>query len=725
MKKLLAIILCFQVLILSAKEGMWIPIFLKGALMDEMQLNGLKLSAEDIYDINQSSLKDAVVLFGGGCTAELISGEGLLLTNHHCGYGRIQSHSSLENDYLKNGFWAANKGEELTNPGLTATIIDRMKDATKDVMNGVTDGMSSEEREALIKKNIDAMIKKYEAEYNMKAFVRSFYFGNQYLLFLAREFKDVRLVGAPPSSIGKYGHDTDNWVWPRHTGDFSLFRIYANAENEPAEINESNVPYKPKYHLPISLDGYEKGDFTMVYGFPARTSEYLTASAVDHIINVSNPIKTDIRTRKLKVLDEQMRRSDAVRIKYAAKQSSTSNAWKKWKGQNKGLKRNKALEKKKAFEEKFQFKVALYPDSFGEYANVLNNLNEAYTELNQVSLARDYYVEIGYFGTDLLQLGYRLIPYYEKAEKGEMQDVDFEKMSKLIAAHFKNYDLNTDLKVFKALMPVYLNIEDNFYKPGVLKEIQDKQGKDLHGWMDETYRESILSNEDELNELLEGGNKAVSKLIKDPAFQLSRDLYLFYKEQISPVYSSIIKQVGSLNKEYYSAIISVFPDEVYYADANGTLRLTFGKVEGMRPANAVTYNYFTTIDGVMEKYIPGSYEYDLPEKLVELYEAKDFGKYAEDGTLKVCFIASNHTSGGNSGSPVLNGNGELIGLNFDRNWEGTMSDIMYDINQCRNISVDIRYVLFIIDKFANASHIMEELTLVESADDQNEELEED
>ena len=712
MKQLIiVIVILLSYLTNQAKEGMWVPIFLEGVIMEEMKLNGLKLSAQDIYDVNNSSLKDAVLRFGGGCTAEIISSNGLLLTNHHCGYGRIQSHSSLENDYLQDGFWAKSKSEELSNPGLTATRIVRIKDVTKEILLG-TD-MKSLNRDSIIKVNSETVIKDETKDSHYSAFVRAFYYGNQYLIFITETFEDIRLVGAPPSSIGKYGFDTDNWVWPRHTGDFSLFRIYADADNNPAAYNEDNVPYIPKHHLPISMNGYKEGDFTMVYGFPYRTNEYLTSDAVDFIMNVSNPVKINIRTKKLGVLDRKMSEDQLIRIKYAAKQSSTSNAWKKWKGQNKGLSRNKTLEKKRQFEQEMKFKLELYADSFAEYQGLQDALKIANKEINEVSLARDYYIETAYYGTDVLKLSYQLLNYQTSAV--EEKEIDEEKVKNLVRAHFKNYDYQTDFEVFKAILPLYIDSDNNFYKPKVLLKVQEKYSKDLNKWMDKTYSSSNLTNEKDFMESLEKDVvKTLKSLEKDPIFSLARDLNEFYKKEISPAHRTLSKELEILNRNYYRAIVAVFPEGVYYPDANGTLRLTFGKIQGMKPNDAVEYNYYTTLEGAIAKFDPNTKEYDLPNRLIELYKEKDYGVYGVNGQMNVCFIASNHTSGGNSGSPVLNGKGELIGLNFDRNWEGTMSDIMYDVNQCRNISVDIRYVLFIIDKFAEAKYLVDEMTLISS-----------
>ncbi|MEQ8323379.1 MAG: S46 family peptidase [Vicingaceae bacterium] len=695
---------------LMAKEGMWVPIFLEGALMDDMRSSGLKLSAEDIYSVNHSSLKDAVVRFGGGCTAEIISADGLLLTNHHCGYGTIQSHSSLENDYLTNGFWARSRPEELKNPGLEVTIIKSIKDVTAEVLKGVD---SENERDSLIKNNSNSIVNENTVEGSYEAFIRPFFNGNQYILFITETFKDVRLVGAPPSSIGKYGFDTDNWVWPRHTGDFSIFRIYAGKDNKPAEFNESNSPYKPKHHLPISLKGYNEGDFTMVYGFPYRTDEYLTASAVDFIMNVSNPTKIKIRTAKLEVLNQHMREDDLVRIKYAAKQSSTSNAWKKWMGQNRGLQRNHSIEKKKKFEREFLLRCDGNSD-FSEYKNIIDDLDKTYATFNQVGLARDYFVEAAYYSTDLMRFARGFMGVYDEVERGKsLSPEEKEKLLNRLRGFYKNYDAPTDQAVFSAVMPLYLSSDDDEYKADVLRTAVSDHKSSYENWASDLYHDSPLADSADFYARMSANpTKTIKSLKKDDFFQLVRRLNMHYQNVISPAYKNLSDQLDVLNRQYVEAIINVFPERKAYPDANGTLRLSYGAIEGMEPADGIMYDYYTTMEGVLEKYVPGSEEYDLPEKLIALHEGGDYGQYAQDGELRVCFIASNHTSGGNSGSPVLNANGELIGLNFDRNWEGTMSDISYDIDQCRNISVDIRYVLFIVDKFAQASYLIDELSLV-------------
>lgn len=716
MKKYLPLILLLSCLQLNAKEGMWLPVLLEQLNIDDMQANGLKLSAEDIYSINQSSLKDAVVHFNGGCTSEMISADGLLLTNHHCGYGQIQSHSSVEHDYLTDGFWAMSREEELPNPGLSATFIVRMEDVTDRVLAGIDENTMKKERERKIKENIEKIKKGEEEGTHYEARIKPFYYGNEYYMFITETFKDVRLVGAPPSSIGKYGFDTDNWMWPRHTGDFSLFRIYANKDNQPAEYSEDNVPYQPRHHFPISLKGYEKGDFTMVYGFPGRTQEYVTSYAVDLISSGSNPIKIGIRTTKLDIMNRAMSGSDEVRIKYAAKQSRTSNAWKKWKGQNRGLKKLDAIEKKQAWEREFEEKVNGNPTQFKDYVGLIKKLEHQYDMVHDVTLARDYFVEIAYFGTDIVSFSRSFNKLVADAESGKTISEDqLNEARHKAEKFFKDFDLETDKEIFTALFSLYEENVEGEFRQEVLDEVMKKHKGSMAAFADDLYAKSYFADKGRTMELLEAfDKKSAAKVRKDPAFDFMTQLWRNYNGKVRPRYTQNYDKINELNATYMRGQIEVFPERMYYPDANSTLRVTYGKVDDYAPADGVHYRHYTTLDGVIEKYDPDNKEYHLPQKLIDLHTAKDYGQYGQDGELYVCFTASNHTTGGNSGSPVIDGNGALIGLNFDRNWEGTMSDLMYDPDQCRNISVDIRYVLFIVDKFAGATHLIDELTLIEA-----------
>ena len=684
-----------------AKEGMWLPMFLQQLNEAEMQAMGLELSAEDIYSINNGSLKDAIVHFGGGCTAEIISAEGLLLTNHHCGYGQIQSHSSVDNDYLTNGFWAKDQTQELTNKGLTATFIKYMKEVTAEVLANETAEMSENQRKELIKTTGDSLIAIEIEGTHYEASIKPFFKGNRYFMFVTETFMDVRLVGAPPSSIGKFGSDTDNWMWPRHTGDFSIFRIYADKDNKPAEYSEDNVPYQPNRHLSISTQGVKPGDFTMVYGFPGRTDEYLPAVAVKQITQVLNPAKISIRKTALDIMDKEMRASDDVRIKYASKYASVANYYKKWIGENTGIQKTRGIKRKEEFEAAFMDALSSN-DVDPQYSGLLNLYDSLYDQMESVALARDYFIEIAYRGVEIIKFANKASKFIRS---GGLEDL--EKFKKSISGHFKNYDANTDALLFDALLHKYHTDQaDSEYLPAYFN------GKMYTA--SEVFSKSYFSNQENLEDLFKSSLKKIQKkLSKDPAFKVASALYGHYRDVIYGKYWALEDELDALDRLYIKAMMEVLPDyRNYYPDANSTLRLTYGQVQGVSPIDAVSYGHVTYLEGMMEKYIPGDYEFDLPQKLIDLYESKDFGTYADDnGKLPVCFIATNHTTGGNSGSPALNAKGELVGLNFDRAWEGTMSDINYDASRCRNIMVDARYIIFIIDKYANADYLLDEMTI--------------
>ena len=684
-----------------AKEGMWLPMFLQQLNEAEMQAMGLELSAEDIYSINNGSLKDAIVHFGGGCTAEIISAEGLLLTNHHCGYGQIQSHSSVDNDYLTNGFWAKDQTEELTNKGLTATFIKYMKEVTAEVLANDTAEMSENQRKELIKSIGDSLIAIEIEGTHYEASIKPFFKGNRYFMFVTETYKDVRLVGAPPSSIGKFGSDTDNWMWPRHTGDFSIFRIYADKDNNPAEYSEDNVPYQPNRHLSISTQGVKPGDFTMVYGFPGRTDEYLPAVAVKQITQVLNPAKISIRKTSLDIMDKEMRASDNVRIKYASKYASVANYYKKWIGENTGIQKTRGIKRKEEFEAAFMDALNSN-DVDPQYSGLLNLYDSLYVQMESVALARDYFIEIAYRGVEIIKFANKATKFIRT---GSLEDL--EKFKKSISGHFKNYDANTDALLFDALLnKYYIDQVDSEYLPAYFN------GKTYT--TSEVYSKSYFANQENLEDLFNSSLKKIQKkLSKDPAFKVASALYGHYRNVIYAKYWTLEDELDALDRLYIKAMMEILPDyRNYYPDANSTLRLTYGQVQGVSPIDAVSYGHVTYLEGMMEKYVPGDYEFDLPQRLIDLYESKDFGTYADDnGKLPVCFIATNHTTGGNSGSPALNAKGELVGLNFDRAWEGTMSDINYDASRCRNIMVDARYILFIIDKYADADYLLDEMTI--------------
>jgi hypothetical protein len=705
--KFLKLLLLFVAFQMQAQQGgMWIPSMLKGMNESEMKSLGMKMSAQDIYDVNQSSLKDAIIHFNGGCTSEIISPKGLLLTNHHCGYGEIQKHSSVENDYLQDGFWAKDLASELPNPGMVATLIVSIHDVTTAVLEGVMQLPSEAEKQKRIQENIARVQATFPKEKWQDNRIRVFYEGNQYILFVTETFKDVRLVGAPPSSIGKFGSDTDNWVWPRHTGDFAMFRIYAGKDNKPADYSKDNVPYTPKHFLPISLDGVAEGDFTMVFGFPGRTQEYLPAVAVEQIVNSLNPAKIAIRDAALKVQDGFMRKDQAIKIQYASKYASVANYWKKWIGESQGLKKSNAVQIKKDFEKEFQNRVAKSGKS-AEYGSLLANFEKNYQEIDQYALARDYFVETVLRNTELLSVGFRLYQL-EQVFKARGEQAFTDRKNNTITSlegFYKDFNAKVDEKVFEQLMALYT--KNSPLLPTDIKALDIKKTTTL------VYGKSKLTSYKGAQELLKGDAKTVFKnLNKDAGYQLVKKLADNFYNTISPKYDEINLEIAALQRTYMKAQLELFPDGRYFPDANSTLRVTYGQVKGYSPSDAVYYEPVTHLEGVLEKYVPGDYEFDVPAKLIELIKNKDYGQYAENGKMPVCFIATNHTTGGNSGSPAIDANGNLIGLNFDRVWEGTMSDIYYDPAICRNIMVDIRYVLFIVDKFANAKHLIDEMKLV-------------
>ena len=701
-----ALFLVIALPVAAQQGGMWIPSLLKGMNETEMKSLGMKMSIEDIYDVNNSSLKDAVPHFNGGCSSEVISPQGLLLTNHHCGYGQIQAHSSVEHDYLADGFWAKSQAEELPNDNLEVTFIVRIEDVTKDVLAGIKAKDSEEVKKDKIAKNIAKTTATFKKEQWQENKIKSFFEGNQYILFVTETFKDVRLVGAPPSSIGKFGSDTDNWVWPRHTGDFALFRIYADKDNKPASYSKDNVPYRPKHFFPISLDGVKEGDFAMVFGYPGRTQEYLPSFAVEQIVNDLNPVRIDIRDTSLKITDEYMRNDQAIKIQYASKYASTANYYKKWIGESLGLKRTNAVGAKKAFEEDF-IKRANASKETKAYAAILPQFEKLYAEITPYAVSRDFYNEVVLRNAELLASAWRVYAI-ENSLKNEKQFND--KKNQIIKSQerfYKNYSPVVDKDVFRAIVSKYAKESPQQFLPSSIKNISIDQ------LTEQIYTGSKLTSYEGLQDLLTGDAKEVeAKLLQDPGYAFARTLFVNYLDNVAPNYQKLELEIAALQREYMKAQLALYPDARIFPDANSTLRVTYGKVDGYFPKDATYYEPVTHLEGIMEKYVPGDYEFDVPEKLVELYNNKDYGAYGEDGKLPVNFISTNHTTGGNSGSPAIDAHGNLIGLNFDRVWEGTMSDIYYDPSICRNIMVDARYILFIIDKFAGAKHLIEEMQLV-------------
>lgn len=697
---IILVIFSFKGILIFGHEGMWIPSLLK-VIEGQMKSDGLELSAEDIYSINKSSLKDAIVHFGGGCTAEVVSKQGLILTNHHCGYSQIQQHSSLENNYLKDGFWAMSKSEELTNPGLTATFIVSIKDVTNEVFKDTTD-LSPLEFKKVISKNIKNIQSQNGNQPNYKYVVKPFFYGNKYYLITSKTYKDVRLVGAPPSSMGKFGGDTDNWVWPRHTCDFSVFRIYANEENEPAEISENNIPYNAPVALDVKVSGVKENDFSMVFGFPGKTEQYLTSNAVNNYINIILPARIEMRKNSLKHIDAYMDLSESNFIKYASKQSRVSNAYKKWIGQDLGLRKKQAVVKKRSEEKKW---VEKNPSN----QLLLDKLFKLEEQKIKYQLAYSLFIELWYYGPEIIRFSNGI----EKLKDAEEFESKIQNKQKNSINYFKNYDAEVDKEVFKSLIPIYLkHLVDDLKDPLMISALQKFDNENL--FVNNLFEKSKLTNLESTLKVLNSNKKSFVKYLeKDPIVDFASNLYNHFLNDILPQYRKLEEEHQNLMGKYLKSLMESYPERSFFSDANSTMRLTYGKVEGSKPRDGMSYDWFTTIDGIIDKYNTGEPDFKIPTRLQNLYDEKNYGRYGANGTLNICFLGSNHTTGGNSGSPALDSKGQLIGINFDRTWESTMSDVLFDENICRNIMVDIRYVLWVIDIYADAGHLVNEMNLVE------------
>ena len=692
-----------------AGEGMWIPMLLQYN-EKEMQEMGMRITADDIYSINHSSLKDAIVLFGGGCTGEIVSDYGLLLTNHHCGYDWIQKHSSVEHDYLTDGFWAMDRSQELPCPGLTVIFLREMRDVTQEVTADVDDDMEEAHRQKVINDNIKKIIAEVEKTTPYKVSIKPYFLGNEYYLLLNEEYTDVRLVGCPPSNIGKFGGDTDNWVWPRHTGDFSVFRVYADKDGHPADYSADNIPYKPAKHLDISLKGAEEGDFAFVFGYPARTSEYLPAVAVDQEANVIDPIAVRLRGEILDIYNQFQEQDRKVRIQYASKHAGLGNGWKKWMGVTEGINHFHGVEKKRFYEESFQEWCYASRQRY-LYINLLKNFEEKYKELEAYKVAYTYLTNAG-LNIEIIDFAGNFVKLSQVTKETPKEEVDkmLGSLKQATVDFFKNYYQPIDVEVARTMLKEYLENQPADFRPAFLNEI-----KDVDSYVDDLFNESIFADEEKINKFIDKFKLGQAKqLQKDPALIAYQSMINFYREEINPKMKPINEELARMQRLYMKGQMLMEPEKRFSPDANFTLRVTYGKVEGFKPQDGKNYRHFTTLEGIMEKENPDIYDYVVEPKLKELYNNKDYGRYADkDGTMHVAFTASVHTTGGNSGSPILNADGQLLGLNFDRCWEGTMSDLVYDPDICRNISVDIRYVLFIMDKFAGAKHLVDEMTIVE------------
>jgi hypothetical protein len=717
MKKLVIVFLIFFKTTPSiADEGMWLPQLIQALNISDMKMNGFKLTAAQIYDINKASMKDAVVLFGGGCTAEIISNKGLILTNHHCGFSNIAALSTVQNDYLKNGYWAMNNKEELMCKGLTVTFIKRIDDVTSKITSTLKPNFNENQIDSAIKSQIKLLETETKKSSGYDVFIRPFFYGNDYYMFTTETFKDVRLVGTPPESIGKFGDETDNWVWPRHNADFSMFRIYADKNNKPAEYSEDNVPYTPKYSFPINLKGTKKGDFTMVYGFPGRTQEYLTSYAVELLMKQQDPIKVNLREKRLNIMERYMKNNDTIRLMYTAKYAGIANYYKKWSGEMLGLQKSNAVEKKKQFENDFLNNLNSNPANKEKYTKLFNEFKEVYLDYAPLSKQLDYYTEC-LWGIEAFKFaantGLALQTELKKKEIGATNNFDalLKDTKKIIP--FKNFRKEIDKELCIAMLEMYDKEIESALRPRLLDSLYNAYKNNYKAMADFLYNNTSFVDNDKALQMFNDYEKNASLYQRDPLYLVAVDILKHYQKTVIPQISYYDIQINELQKEYVKGLKETMKNKRFYPDANGTLRVAYGKVSDYSPKDGLQNLHFTTIDGIVEKNKTGAEDFYVKPRLLELYAKKDFGSYADkDGKLHVAFIASNHTTGGNSGSPVLNANGELIGTNFDRNWEGTMSDIMYNPDFCRNIILDVRFTLWIVDKYAGAGYLLNEMKLI-------------
>ncbi len=699
-----------------ADEGMWLPSLIHKLNISEMQRMGFRLSADDLYHINNASLKDAVVaLDRGSCTAELISAEGLLLTNHHCGYGEIQSHSSVENDYLKEGFWAMTREEELPNPGKSVSFLIRVEDVTGSVLEGVTDKLTDEERSAKIQSAIRTIQNEAKGDSHYETYVRSFFNDNQYHLFVVETFRDIRLVGAPPDALGKFGGDTDNWMWPRHSCDFAMFRIYTGPDGKPADYSKENIPYQSKRFLPISIKGVGEGDFSMVLGYPGSTNRYETSHGVKYIMDVTNPIRVEVRNEKLRIIDRYMSTSQKARIQYASKYARSSNYYKYSIGQNRGLEKLGVLEQKRALEAEFSQWVEADPARKEKYGKALEMIEQAHANV-EIELAREYMAESMVRGPEIFMFAYRALPLYRLLKDESATNSDFLEMAKTrISAgndrYFKDYHPETDEKLAAALLTLYAQRVDSKYHPAFFADVQKKYKGDFETYMRKMFKQSVFDRPEELARFLE--NPKLKTIEKDMAFRAANEIFDMYRK-LNDLAGANSNLLETGNRLFLAGLMEMQQDKTFYPDANSTMRLTYGRVRDYEPRDGVIYKYYTTVDGYLEKEIPGDDEFHVPDRMKSLIQNRDFGRYAnENGQLNACFISDNDITGGNSGSPVINANGELIGIAFDGNWEAMSGDIAFEPELQRCINVDIRFVLWVIDHYAGASHLIDEMHIVD------------
>ncbi|MCX6271534.1 MAG: S46 family peptidase [Bacteroidetes bacterium] len=696
-----------------ADEGMWLPMFIERLNYVDMQKMGLHLTAEEIYSVNHSSLKDAIIIFGRGCTGEIVSDQGLVFTNHHCGYGNIQSHSTLEHDYLTQGFWALSKNEELANENLTAKFLLRMEDVTKRVLGEFYPGIPEEDRE----KSEERMIKRIQNEAvqgneNLQAVVKSFYEGNEYYLFVYEVYKDVRLVGTPPNSIGKFGGDTDNWMWPRHTGDFSVFRVYTAPDGKPAAYSTENIPLKPKHYLPVSVKGVNKGDFAMVMGFPGSTERYETSWGVKLAIDITNPTIVKLRDKRLSILRVDMEADKGVQIKYASKYAAISNYWKYYIGQTKGLKRLGVYEKKKTIEAAFEKWVNENPQRKEKYGQALLDISAGYSEIEKLENNRVYFTEGLLRGSEIIAFARNCETLLDmlKAEGVPKETIDGQitLIRDKAKTFFKDYNAPTDQKLLAAMLEMCARGISVEGYPAELAIIREKSKGNYTEYTAKAFASTIFAYPEKLEKFL--SKPKARTLEKDPIYRCMQSFYAAYFDMMDK-YDKAQARLDQGNRAFIAGLIEMQPERKFYPDANQTMRLTYGQVMDYFPADAVHYDFKTTLQGVIEKEDPGNEEFIVTDKLKQLFRSKDFGPYGTNGELVTCFTTTNDITGGNSGSPVLNGSGELIGLAFDGNWEAMSGDIAFENKIQRTICVDIRYVLFVIDKYAGAKNLIAELKI--------------
>jgi hypothetical protein len=691
-----------------AKEGMRIPATLSKAER-EMIAEGLEIPVSKLYNAKGTGLNNAVVLFGKGCTGEIISPEGLLLTNHHCGYGTVQGLAKPGADYFAEGFWAKNREQEIPCPGLTVTFIRSMEDVTTRVLSNIPMELNEKSRDSIITIRIKALENGFRYTSKMDAQIRSFANGNQYWVFLSETYKDIRLVGFPPNGIGQFGGDTDNWSWPRHTGDFSMFRVYADSANHPAPYSAANQPYKTDNFFTININGYKEGDFTMVYGFPAQTQEYVSSMQLAQVVNFMDPIRIEARTRRLDVWTRHMSADRNVFLQYTSKRAGVANGWKKWQGEVRGLKMNNAVEKKQIAEAQFQSWANTNEQA--AFARDLLSRMQVASASADAALAANEHMREDLLGIELISQGAELdkvarVIYALTGKPAQLLKDSLQKIANAQDGFYKNYDAATDHDVFVALMPLFME-KALGYIPAYYSSELARNGESYAQWADYVFGRSAVKNAESMKALILSAD--VKKITEDPAWKLYTEMSKLRTEKIAARLNAFNDSMQHLNRLYVKAQQLQRPALVQFPDANFTLRLAYGKVKGIDPDGDAPYSFQTDLDGAVAKHNPAVAEFTMPAKLLELQQRKDYGNYGVNGTVPLAFIADNHTSGGNSGSPVLNAKGELIGTNFDRIWEGTMSDYYFDPNRCRNITLDIRYTLFIIDKFGGAGWLLNEM----------------